>query len=153
LTVAAFAIVGSYPTVQVISPTLVLDIQYTTIQTSPSGVIASLPLAKADFDAGTAGPLLTDYANNIELLMRQPHVIAGRGEQALDANGYLEDNVVFTVQYVPASSSASSVTADAVVPTGLLTEGGDPAFERILIQEAEAIIAAAYSSLVSLAGG
>lgn len=149
---ASYGIVASETTVQVISPKLTLDIEYATIQTQPSGVIASLALAKADFDAGTAGTLLGFYADNIEQLMRYPHVIAGQGSQRLDANGLIEDTVVFTVQYVPAGTSVSSVTAEAVVPTGLLTEGGDPAFERILMAQADAIIQAAYDSLASLAG-
>lgn len=149
---ATYALIASETTTQVISPTITMPIEYATIQTQPSGVIASLALAKVDFDAGTAGTLLGFYADNIEQLMRLPHVIAGQGSQTLDANGLLQDNVVFTVQYVPAGTNVSSVTAEAVVPTGLLTEGGDPAFERILMAEAEAIITNTYNSLAAAAG-
>lgn len=150
---ATYTLIASETTVQVISPKIVLDIEYATIQTQPSGVIASLALAKADFDAGTAGTLLQDYANNIELLMTRAHVIGAIGSQTLDVNGLIADNVVFTVEYRPTGANVTSVTAEAVVPTGLLTEGGDPVFERVLIAEADAIITAAYNSLVSAAGG
>lgn len=149
---AGYSLVASETTTQVISPTVVIPIEYVTIQTTPSGVIASLPVMRSEFDAGAAGILLQDYANNIEQLMGMAHVIAGQGSQTLDANGLLADNVVFTVQYVPASGNATAVTAEAVVPTGLLSEGGDPAIERVLIQEAEAIINGVYNNLAALAG-
>lgn len=150
---AAYSLIGSYATVQVLSPTLVYDVVYATITTHPSGVIASLPVQKETFDGGFAGTLLNDYANNIELMMRQPGVIAARGEQTLDESGLLADNVTFTVRYVPPGSAGSSVTAEAVVPSGLLSEGGDPAIERVLIAQAEAIIAQVYANLKATAGG
>lgn len=150
---AVFSLIASETTVRVLGPTVVIPTEYVTIQTIPSGVIASLPVSKSEFDGGFAGPLLTDYANNIELLMRQPHVIAATGSQTLDANGLLEDNVVFTVEYVPAGANVTAVTTEAVVPSGLLSEGGDPSIERVLIAEAEAIITAAYDNLVKLAAG
>ena len=150
---AVYSLIASYQTVQVLTPTLTNDVVYCTIQTIPSGVIASVPVQKSTFDGGFAGPLLTDYANNIELMMRQPGVIAGRGEQTLDANGLIADNVTFTVEYVPASPPGTSITAEAVVPTGLLSEGGDPAIERVLLAQAEAIIAAVYANLQKTAGG
>jgi hypothetical protein len=151
--VAGYALKGSYPTVQVLGPTLVRDVVYCTIQTSTSGVIASLPVSKAAFDNSQAAPLLTDFANNIELMMRQPGVVAGRGEQTLDDNGLLVDNVTFTVEYVPAGSSSSQITNDAEVPVGLLSEGGDPQIEQVVLPQAEAIIAQAYASLKAAAGG
>lgn len=150
---AGYGIRASESTVQVLSPTVVINIEYVTIQTTPSGVIASLPVLRKEFDQGTAGPLLTSYADNIEQLMSFPHVIAGQGAQTLDANGLLADNVVFTVEYVPASGQATSVTAEAVVPTGLLSEGGDPAIERVLIAQAEAIIQNVYDNLAAMAEG
>ena len=150
---ATYGLVASETTVQVISPTVVIDIEYVTIQTQPSGVIASLPVIRQEFNQGTAGPLLQDYANNIELMMSQPHVIAGQGSQTLDSNGLLADNVVFTVEYVPAGGTASSVTAEAVVPTRLLSEGGDPQIEQVLLPQAEAIISGVYNNLAAMAGG
>lgn len=150
---ASYGLIASETTVQVISPKLVLNVEYATIQTQPSGVIASLAVPKAEFDSGGAKIVLQDYATNIETLMALPHVIAGIGAQTLDANGLIQDNVIFTVEYRPAAANVTSVTAEAVVPTGLLSEGGDPAIENLLIHEAEAIITAAYNSLVAMAGG
>jgi hypothetical protein len=150
---ASYGIVANETTVQVLSPTVVLPIEYVTIRTQPSGVIASMGVSRETFDGGFAGVLLRDYANNIEFLMTQPHVIGAQGTQLLDVNGLIEDNVVFTVEYKPAGPVVTSVTAEAFVPSGLLNEGGDPAIERVLIAKAEAIIQGVYDNLAGLAAG
>lgn len=150
---ATYTLVASETTVQVLSPKLVLDIEYCTIQTHPSGVIASLAVSKSTFDSGTAHVVLQDYANNIEFLMTYPHVIGATGTQTLDVNGLIADNVAFTVEYKPAGANVTSVTTEAIVPSGWLSEGGDPAIERVLMAEAEAKIDAAYNNLAAAAGG
>lgn len=149
---ATYSIQGSYSTVQVITPTLTLPIQYTTIQTQPHGVIAAIALAKADFDAGTSGPLLQAFADAIETIMNHPEVIAGIGTQQLDENGLLTDFVTFTVQYSGPGAAASGVTAEADVPVGMLNFM-DGAIGALLLQEVDAIIATAYNALKAAAGG
>ncbi len=150
---AGYGLLASESTVQVLSPTVVNDVVYCTIVTSPSGVIASLAVSAASFANNQSFEVLNDYANNIETMMNQPGVIAGVGGQTLENNGLLADNVIFTVQYVKPGTANTAVTADAVVPSGLLSEGGDPTFERVVIQEAEAIIAGVYANLKNAAGG
>ena len=149
---AGYSIQGSYSTVQVISPTLVQPIQYTTIQTSPSGVIAAIPLDELDFKAGTSGPLLQAFADAIETVMNHPEVIAGIGSQVLDTNGLLADYVTFTVQYVGPNTAKSGVTAEADVPVGLLNFT-DGAIGALLLEQVDAIIAQAYNALASAAAG
>lgn len=150
---ASYTLLATETTVQVLSPTVTMDVVYATLQTQPSGVICSIALAKIDFDAGTSGPLLTSYANDVEELVNYQHVIGGQGTQTIDANGLIQDQVSFVVEYVPPKGSGTSITAEAIVPNGLLGEGGDPAFENILIGEAKAIIDGVYANLVSAAGG
>src|SRR5438093_12794287 len=96
---ASYALKGSYPTVQVLSPTLVNNIIYCTIQTSPAGVIASIPVQRDVFNKGQAGPELTNFANAIEQIMNVTPVVAAAGTQSLDASGLLQDFVTFTVEY------------------------------------------------------
>ena len=149
---ATYSLVGSYSTVQVITPTLTQPIVYTTIQTQPSGVIAAIALAKADFDAGTSAPLIQGFADAIEVIMARPEVIAGIGTQQLDPNGLLDDYVTFTVQYVGPNTAPSGVTAEADVPVGLIstveTFGG-----HTNLPEAIAMITAVYDALKAAAGG
>lgn len=149
---ASYSIKGSYSTVQLIGPNLTQPIQYTTIQTSPSNVIAAIALDKAVFDAGTAGPLLTAFADAIEEIMQRSEVVAAIGNQQLDENGLLADYVTFTVQYSGAGAAASGVTADADVPAGMLNFT-DGAIGGLLLSEVDAIIQNAYNSLQSAAGG
>lgn len=149
---ASYTIQGSYSTVQVLSPSLVQPIQYTTIQTQPSGVIASIALDQGEFNAGTVAPLLSAFAEAVEQVMSDPRVVAGVGSQQLDANGLLADYVTFTVKYAGPGAAASGVTAEADVPVGLLNFT-DGEIGTLLLAEVEAIIAAAYDALRSAAGG
>lgn len=149
---ANYQLIASEQTVQVLSPTLVNDVVYCTIQTSPSSVIASMPVDIITFNAGDSGTLLSAFAANIETLMARPEVVAGQGSQTIDANGLLQDQVSFTVSYTPTGGTPGAVTAQALVPVGLLEGGGD-SVSAVLLREAEAIIAAVYANLKSAAGG
>jgi hypothetical protein len=149
---ATYSIQGSYTTVQVITPTLTQPIQYTTVQIQPSGVIASIALDKAEFDAGTVTPILQAFADAVDQIMNRSEVIAGIGSQQLDANGLLADYVTFTVQYVSPNTAASGVTAEADVPVGMLNFT-DGAIGALLLQEVDAIIATAYNALKAAAAG
>lgn len=150
---ASYDLIAHVSTVQVLSPTVVNQVVYATIQTQPSGVICTIPVPQAEFDDGTEGPLLTSFANDVESLMNYQHVIAGQGTQRSDANGLTKDYVTFVVEYVSSSKIASSVTAEADVPVNLLSEGGDPQIESVLLAEARAIIDKVYANLVSAASG
>lgn len=149
---ASYSIQGSYSTVQVITPSLVQPIQYTTIQTQPSGVVASIALDQLEFQAGTSAPLLIAFADAIEQIMANPVVIAGIGTQQLDPNGLLADYVTFTVQYTGAGAAGSGVTAEADVPVGMLNFT-DGAIGALLLSEVDAIITKAYDALASAAAG
>lgn len=149
---ATYTLQGSYPTVQVLSPSLVQDVQFCTIQTIQSGVIASYPVRKVDFDGGYASQILDDFTAGIEYVMALPHVIAGVGEQTIDDNGLLADSVVFTVQYTDPVLAPNGVTAAATVPVAdlygvpreLETGGAVTVVDPITV---------AYDSLKAAAGG
>jgi hypothetical protein len=149
--VASYSLKGSYSTVQVLSPTLVNDVVYCTIQTIPSGVIASVPVQQREFDTKQTGPQLTNFANAIEQTMSDPRVIAGVGEQTIDPSGLLADNVVFTVQYVSANTAPTGVTAEALVPVSYL-DFSDAEIGRASASNVDGIITQVYDSLKSAAG-
>lgn len=149
---ASYELKGSYSTVQVLGPSLINDVVYCTIETIPSGVIASMPVDQSAFDGGTAGTLLDGFAQAIELVMQQGEAVAGQGQQTIDQSGLLQDVVTFTVEYTPPGAGATSITAQADVPVPLLstveTIGG-----QTTIADAEAIVHAVYLNLENLAGG
>ena len=150
---AAYTLKGSYPTIQSISPTLSIKIQYCTIETAGHGIIANYPVPKDEFDSGTAGPILTSFAGGIEDIYGRGKVIGAVGTQTLDdVTGLLDDFVTYTVQYVPPGSSDTSITGEADVPILLLSDS-DPTFSEIALNEAEAIIQKVYDNLVAAANG
>lgn len=149
---AAYSLLASQSTVQVLSPTVVNDVVYCTIQTIPSSAIVSMPVSKVAFDNNGAAEELTALADSVEQLLANTAAIAASGTQTIDASGLLQDQVVFTVQYVPPGATTSNVTADATVGVGMLSQS-DPAFAGATIAEAEAIITGVYDNLQSAAGG
>jgi hypothetical protein len=150
--VASYSLLSSVSTVQVISTTVVQDVVYCTIQTIPTGIIANIPVSAIAFSENAAGPELTAFADNIETIVGRGHVIAGTGVQTIDASGLLQDQVSFTVQYVPPNTTGTSITAEALVPVGLLSVD-DPAIDRAALAQAEAIVTGVYDNLQSAASG
>lgn len=149
---AAYTLLASESTVQVLSPTVVNPVVYCTIQTSPSGSIVSIPVQETVFNSGAAGAELTNLADAVEQIMADSRVIAAVGAQTLDANSLLADNVVFTVEYIPPGTTNSSVTAEAVVPVGYLNFT-DALIGQTALANTEAIINATYSALEAAAAG
>ena len=147
---ASYALKASYPTVQVLSPTLVNNVIYATIETTPSLVIASMPIQADVFNAGGGGPELTAFADAIEQIMADPRVIAAAGTQSLTTNGLLQDFVTFTIEYVPPGSTGTSITADADVRVASLNFE-DAQIGRTLLAAVEAIIDATYTNLEGMA--
>lgn len=149
---ASYTLIASSSTVQVISPTVVNDVLYCTIETNISHVIASYPIPQGSFESVNSAEALTWFALGIEEIMALDYVIAGTGSQTLDANGLLSDNVVFTVQYVQPGTTGTTVTAEAVCPvttlTGSSTSPGQPD-----VSAAKAIVDATLAGLQQLAGG
>jgi hypothetical protein len=149
--VAGYSLIASESTVQVLSPTLVNDIVYCTIQTSPTGVIASMPVQADVFNAGQMGPELTAFADGIETIVGRGNVIGGSGAQTIDASGLLQDQVSFTVAYVPPGTTVTSITAEALVPVGYLNQS-DPAIAQAALNNAVAIVTTVYDNLKAAAG-
>lgn len=147
-----YALEASYATVQVLSPTLVNDVVYCTIQTNPSNVVASLPVSQAAFNDNQAVSALTNFAEAIEQVMGIDYVIAGAGTQQIDENGLLADYVTFTIGYPHTAAVGSAITAQADVPVGLL-DFSDAEIGRVLLQEVETITLRVYNNLKSAAGG
>lgn len=149
---ASYALLASESTVQVIPPQIVNNVVYCTIQTHPSNVICSIPVQANVFNSGASGPELTNLANAVEQIMALPHVIAGVGAQTIDATGLLQDQVTFTVEYLPPGTASTSITAEALVPVTMLNFT-DALIGQVSLQNVEAIIDGVYNNLKDAAGG
>ena len=148
----SYTLIASSSTVQVISPTVVNDVLYCTIETNISHVIASYAIPQGTFESVNSAEALTFFARGIEEIMALDYVIAGTGSQTLDANGLLIDNVVFTVQYVQPGTTGTTVTAEAVCPVATLT-GASVSPGKPDVSAAKAIVDATLADLQKLAGG
>lgn len=149
---AAYALKGSYPTVQVLSPTLTEEIQYCTIQTSPSDVVASIAVSQLAFSENQANVELQNFADAIEQIMALNYVIGASGTQKIDSSGLLADFVTFTIGYPDTAAQGSSITGSADVPVGLLNFS-DAEIGQFALQQVEAITQGVYNNLASAAGG
>lgn len=149
---AAYTLLSSEPTVQVLSATVVNQVQYCTIQTNPSNVVASIPVTQATFNNNQAASELTNFAEAIEQIMALDQVIAGEGTQTVESSGLLVDNVAFTVGYPSPATPTTPITAEAVVQVNMLNFS-DAEIGRTLLGEVEAIINGVYANLQSAAGG
>jgi hypothetical protein len=149
---ASYTLIGSYPTVQVLSPSLVNDVIYCTIQTSPHSVIASMAVPTIAFDSGQGVDYLTPFADAIEQIMQQAAVIGAVGGQKIDPNGLISDVVVFTVAYADATHPLGTITADAEVPVASLNFT-DGLIGATLLESVLAIIDGVYENLKTLTLG
>jgi len=149
---ASYTLVSSYSTVQVLSPTSIVDVVYCTINTSPSNVTASTVVPQSAFDAGSSGTLLATFAQAIETVMQYPHVTHGVGSQVVGASGLLTDTVVFTVTYTDPVKAPNGATATATVPNSLL-DFTDPATGSQNKTDVNALLDSTYSNLQAAAGG
>ena len=149
---ATYTLIGSVSTIQVLSTTTTQEAVLATIQTNTSGVVVSIPVSQASFDANSAAETLTALANNIETIIGQGKAVGGVGSSDLDASGLTVYFVTFTVGYNPPGAPAGQVTVDVDVPVNLLSID-DPEINQTLLGEAEAMVNAAYNSLVALSKG
>jgi hypothetical protein len=149
---AGYTLIGSDSVVQVLSPTVTQDSVVATIQTSPTGVVATTVVSQAAFDNNSAAEELTALADNIEELIAQGKATGGSGTSSLDSSGLTVYYVTFTVGYNPPNAPTGTVTVDVDVPVNLLTVS-DPEINTTLLAEAEKLIDNAYNSLVALSGG
>ena len=108
---ADFTVLGSYATVQVVSPTQVVDVLRITFRTLPSGVVAyanapykGIVGVKADDVDGIAQRFIAPLADGIER-MGSGQVGAAIAEEDTDASGLLVDYIAATVVYEPTDTT------------------------------------------------
>lgn len=125
---ASFYAIGSYRTVKVLSGQTVLDVQYVTSATIPTGITFAYGVPWDSWQGGT-GPgigLLDSIATQLETMVTDLHVIAGTATQDLDANGLLEDFVTVTVEYDRAATALPPLYGSVNIPINnfLITDTG-----------------------------
>lgn len=150
-----YVLLATEQTVQVLSPTLSQDVIYSTIQTTPSTVVASIAIPQGIDPLGSAAQTgrLHLFANAIEAVLALDYVIGAVGDQEITEAGLITDNVAFTVEYAPPGAATSSITAVGQVPVSVLVANQAGPGYAPDISGAEAILAPIVAGLAALAAG
>lgn len=150
-----YTVLGSYATVQVTSPTTVVDVLRINFRTTPSGVVATANVpykniagfTVADADQAASifiGPL----ADGIEQAIGTGRVAGGTGSEDIDASGLLVDYIDLTVEFNPNDPTRPGPFQSVLRVPVFAFETGE--FFGPLVRDK---INAAYDALVKLAGG
>jgi hypothetical protein len=150
-----YIVLDTQTTIQVISPTTVLDIEYVTASTTPTGVIFAYPLLEETWQANGGGETLGNIATAIENLVTSNHVVGGSNSQDLDNSGLLVDYVDLIVEYDPPNGLPLQSTVSVPISAFVGTELGIGGIVIPGIETPEQYVEAEYDRLVALvaAGG
>jgi hypothetical protein len=149
-----FSVLGSFATIQVVSPTQVVDVLRITFRTIPSGVVA---YANAPYKAilgvqpndvqGIADVFIGPLADGIERMMGSGEVSGALGVEDTDASQLLVDYIDATVEYTSTDPAKPGPFQQVVrIPVFAFDE---PSFYDALVG---AKIDGAYQALRALAG-
>lgn len=147
-----YVLLSSRSSVQVLSPTLVVDTVSCTIQTGPSGVVATREVPLSEFTADQGEGILNSLAVAIEQVMSDGMVSGASGTQLIDDSGLILDAVSFVVTYQPPPPIPGPISVDVTIPVDVLT--ADTSFGSFLAGGSAADqISAAYQRLQAMAQG
>src|ERR1700752_2891085 len=120
-------IIDSFRTVQVLSQQTVVDIQYITARTLPTGMTFSYAMARSTWLAGPPYVIIDEMAALLESLVTSSHVVAGQAVQDQDASGLLTDFVDLVVRYIQPNPTPPPLQGTVSYPIGQLALwAGDP---------------------------
>lgn len=126
---ATYDVIDSYKTTQSLSQQQVVDVQYITISTVPTGITLSYAMPLKIWKEGPPYDVLDGMAVELENLVTNSHVVAGQAVADLDANGLLADYVDLIVQYNQPNSNLPPLQGTASIPVGIIElQATDPEF-------------------------
>lgn len=147
-----YALISSYDTVQVFSPTSAVDAIYCTIRTTGSGSIVSRSVPQTEFVTDQGAGILDSLATAVDDAISGGLATAAAGSQGIDVSGLLYDAVTFTVTYAPPYQTIAPLTATVEIPVDVLT--ADTSLGGFLAGgSATEQLQATYQHLKTLAGG
>ena len=150
---AGVDIQDSYKTVQVVSNSTVVEIQYILAATTPTGIGFNYPMIHKVWTDGPPYTILLQIADLLEALVTSNHVVAGQAVQDLDANGLIQDSVDLIVQLDRSSQNLPPLQGTANVSMSLIEAwAGDPNIaEAAGLPTVESFVDLEYKRLQALA--
>ena|ERR1051326_3380408 len=124
----SFYVIGSYRTVKVLTGQTVVDVEYVTCATIPTGITFAygVPIESWTFEPQAGIDLLNVIATQLEEMVTNLHVVSGTAISDLDQSGLLQDYVAVTVEYDRAAQGLPPLygTVNIRIDNFFLTETG-----------------------------
>jgi hypothetical protein len=152
---AAFTTLSAYKTVQVLSPTVVQDVEYVTAQSIPNGLGFAYAVDYESWQSGEGMGGLILLAQALEAIFEQGQISGSEPLQDIDANGLLSDFVSITVSYDQSAVGLPALTEVVDVPISAFI-AQNPGIGGVVIPGVELpndYVTAAYARLQTLAAG
>lgn len=146
---ASYSVVSQQRTVQVISPTLVRDVQQVGINTHPTGVYLEYPIDLIEWRATLGAGTLGAIAEQVEGMIANTPAVAASFLEDVDDNGLLVGFLDVVVAYDPPDNRPRMTTA-VLIDLDTFAAASDPFFGR-LAGAPEPTIYEAYDKLVATA--
>lgn len=150
----SFYVINSFRTVQVMSPTVVLDVQYATCATIPNqlGFAYAVPLDA--WKAGDAGGLLDVIAGQLEGIYSGGQISASSPIQDIDQNGLLSDTIDVVVKYDRTAAGLPALFGTVNIPVQAFfsQETGIGGFHVPGSESPQQYVTDEYQRLAALAG-
>jgi hypothetical protein len=112
----AFVPLDSYRTVKVLSQTDVVDVQYVSAVSSPSGFGFAYAVPYDAWLADGGGGLLDVIAVQLEQIGSNGQMVASSATQDLDKNGLLQDYVSAVVEYDRSAQGLPPLSGTVEIP-------------------------------------
>ena len=128
---ASYTFLHQNPSVQVLGPTQVIDVQEIAFQTRPTAIYLEYPVPKSLWTPGEVNFIIDAIAKGVEQQISEGLAVGGSYVQDYDAANLLVDYCDFVVQYDPGDGREPSSTT-VLVPLGaFVASQGDVWFARL----------------------
>jgi hypothetical protein len=148
----AYRLLDSASVVQVFSSALVSDALLCSIISYPSGSRLVRTVPQAEFQADSGAGILESLSDAVESILGEGIAVAASGTQSIDSGGFVADQVVFTVRYVPTYQTPGVIEGEVTVPVDVLTADQSLLGSVAGFDSAPELILAEYNRLKALAG-
>jgi hypothetical protein len=150
-----YQVLDAYKTIQVLSAQQVVDVEYVTISTFPTGIQLSYAMPLEVWKNGPPYTVFDLMAALLENLVTNYHVVAGSAVQDIDKNGLLTDYCDLIVEYDRSATGQPPLQGTVSIPVSLIyLEATDPEIANAeQVTPPGALCEAEYQRLAALAGG
>lgn len=151
----AFIPLDSFRTVKVLTATDVIDVQYVSAISEPSGFGFAYAVPHDEYVASQGVGLLDVIAVQLEEIGSNGQMVASSGVQDLDKNGLLQDFVAAVVEYPRTGQGLPPLQGTVNIPVNnfFAQDTGIGGFHIPGVEAPNQFVVDEYQRLATLAGG